>query len=242
MYNRKLTFLLLTLVVVMACKKDITKPVSFSSTDYEALAPYDDQGKPSNLLKDNISSNLLSFINETLPPGQDLRISNPGLLNNSSANDISLSQRSSVYLTYVSNGAGMNDVIGFYTYPTGNPPASAKDIKKITYIFPSAGNGTPLTAGDKVNLGTFDPGITIGFVLLQHAWDPATKQINSKAVHFCYNDALNPEVDPKLKKHVVLVNYQAENKILIGFEDLDRTKPDCDHDFNDVVLYATITQ
>lgn len=242
MDKRKFTLLLWTLVVLVACKKEVSKPVSFSSTDYEALAPYDAQGKPSNLLKDNISADLLTFINQTLPPGQDLRTSNPGLLNNNSTSDISITQRSSVYLTYVSNGAGMNDVIGFYTYPTGNPPSSPKDIKKIIYAFPSAGNGTPLTAGDKVNLGTFDPGTTIGFVLLQHAWDPVTKQINNKAVHFCYNDALNPEVDPKLKKHVVLVNYPAENKILIGFEDLDRTKPECDHDFNDVVLYATITQ
>jgi hypothetical protein len=43
-----------------------------------------------------------------------------------------------------------------------------------------------------------------------------------------------------LKKHAVLINYASESKVIIGFEDLDRTKADCDHDFNDAVLYATL--
>ncbi len=35
--------------------------------------------------------------------------------------------------------------------------------------------------------------------------------------------------------------YAPEDKILIGFEDTDRTNPDCDNDFNDVVVYGTVT-
>jgi hypothetical protein len=206
------------------------------------LAPYDESGKPSNLLKDNVSSNLISFVHETIPPTKDLRITNPGLLSNNSTSDISIAQRSNVYLTYVSNSTGNRNALGFYTYPKGNPPSSPKDIKTITYVFPNIGSGTPLLAGDKVKLGTFDAGTNIGLVLLQNGWNPATKKLNNSAVHFCYNDILNPEVDPNLKKHVVLVNYAAENKLLIGFEDLDRTTKDCDHDFDDVVLYATIEQ
>lgn len=61
------------------------------------------------------------------------------------------------------------------------------------------------------------------------------------AVHFCSNDILNPEVDPNLKKHAVLINFSAENKVLIGFEDRDRTLPNCDHDFNDLLVYCTVT-
>jgi hypothetical protein len=100
---------------------------------------------------------------------------------------------------------------------------------------------TGLRAGDKIKIGRFQPGTSVGFVLLQKAWNTTTKVLNNKAVHFCSNDALNPEIDPKLKKHVVLINYPSENKVLIGFEDLDRTTSECDHDFNDVVLYATVT-
>ena len=84
-------------------------------------------------------------------------------------------------------------------------------------------------------------GTSIGFVLMQNAWDTAISQLNNDAVHFCSNDALNPEVDPNLKKHAVLINYPAENKVLIGFEDRDRTNPLCDNDFNDGVIYCTVT-
>ena len=76
---------------------------------------------------------------------------------------------------------------------------------------------------------------------MKNAWDPATKSLNNNVVHFCSYDILNPETDPSLKKHAVLMNYEIEGKVLIGFEDVDRTDPACDHDFNDVVVYATVT-
>ena len=83
-------------------------------------------------------------------------------------------------------------------------------------------------------------GTSIGFVLMQSAWSITTGTLDNNVVHFCSNDVLNPEVDPNLKKHAVLINYAPENKVLIGFEDIDRTEPKCDNDFNDVVVYATV--
>ncbi len=77
---------------------------------------------------------------------------------------------------------------------------------------------------------------------MQDAWDTTHATLNNDAVHFCTNDVLNPEVDPTKKKHAVIINYTAENKVLIGFEDWDRTVPDCDNDFNDVMIYCTIVQ
>jgi len=224
-----------------ACQKEpVTKPVKFTSTVYQTLATYDATGKPSNLESESISSDLLSFSTTSLPEKQDLRTTNPGLLSSSNTNDITLTKKADIYLTFVSQGTGFSNAIAFYTYPSNQPPASPKDIATITYVFPNAGFATPLKSGDKVKIGTFDPGTSVGFVLLQDAWNRETKKLNNEAVHFCYNDALNPEVNPNLKKHVVLMNYTQENKILIGFEDLDRTSDQCDHDFNDVVLHATI--
>ena len=223
-------------------KKEVTRPVEFTSTSYQNLGTFDDTGKPNNLLaKDNVSTGLVSFLNNTLPERTDLRTSHPELLSSTAIGDIRITQSSDVFITFVSQGAGVSNAVAFYTYPTNTPPASAKDIKTITYIFPNAGAGTPLQAGDKVKLGRFEVGTSIGFVLLQGAWNPQYKTLDNKAVHFCSNDVLNPEVDPNLKKHAVLINYAPENKILIGFEDIDRTTRDCDHDFNDVVLYATVT-
>lgn len=246
---KKLTPVFITLLLFGACKKGQTPapapasvPVTFTSTTYQTLGANDDTGKPLYLTtKDVVSSGMMSYISTTLPETKDLRKTHPELLSNTAIADIKMTQKSDIAITFVYQGTGVSDAIAFYTYPTNSPPASAADIKTITYIFPLAGYGTTLQPGDKVKIGTFDAGTSVGFVLMQNGWNPTTKTTNNNAVHFCSNDALNPETDPGLKKHAVLINYAPENKVLIGFEDLDRSTPQCDHDFNDVVVYATVT-
>jgi hypothetical protein len=230
------------LVVISSCRKDpVTKPVEFKSTAYNTLSSYDLTGKPDNLLHESISPDLLHFIDTLLPDGRNLSVSHPGLFTNPEIGDITITQPSTVYITFVKQSGANNNSIAFYTYPTSKPPTKPEDIKQITYFFPSAGNLSPLQAGDMVNLGNFEPGISIGFVLMQDAWSAKKHDLNNDAVHFCTNDALNPEVDPKLKKHGVLISYPPTKKVLIGFEDVDRTTSGCDDDFNDVVVYATVT-
>jgi len=235
----------LFLVILFSCKKDEEPksiPVEFTSTTYKTLGSYDTSGKPSYLVspRDTVSQSLMTYITSTLPDRKDLRTTNPELLTTKAIADVPITAASDVFITFVSQGGGFTNTFGFYTYQTGKSPLTTKDIPEITYVFPNSGNGTKLTRGDKVKIGRFNAGTSIGFVLLQKGWDPVTKALDNKVVHFCSNDALNPEVDPALKKHAVLINYPAENKTLIGFEDVDRTLPTCDHDFNDVVFYCTV--
>ena len=236
---------LICLSLLIACKKKdtpITRDVEFTVTSYDTLATFDNTGKPGNLLaKDSVSAAITSFIDTTLPEKSDLRNTHPDLLTTKAIADIKITQSSDVFITFVEQGTKYSNTFAFYTYPTSAPPASTDDIKTITYVFPNAGYLTPLKKGDKVKIGRFAAGTSIGFVLLKNAWDNTTHTINSKAVHFCSNDVLNPEVDPNLQKHAVLINYPAENKVLIGFEDINRTEAICDHDFNDLLLYCTVT-
>ncbi len=230
-------------IILVSCEKEdpVTRVVEFNTTIYNALGTYDSNGKPSYLLaRDNISTLLLNFIKSTLPDKVDLRKTNPDLLTTKAIADIAITKPSEVFITYVSQGGGFTNTFSFYTYPTDQPPKTTDDIKVITYVFPNSGAQTSLRAGDKVKIGNFDAGTSIGFLILQKGWDPNTKMVNNKVVHFCSNDILNPEVDPALKKHAVLIDYPLEDKVLIGFEDLDRTDPKCDHDFNDVVFYCTV--
>lgn len=241
MNTKNYVLLFITLLTFGACKKAlVTKPVKFTSTSYQTLNNFDNTGKPANLLKDTISPSMLLFIDTTLPDGVNLTKRHPELFSSSAIADIAITQTSNVYITFVTEDGGQKNSIAFYTYPTNKPPLSAKDIQLITYVFPNAGSATPLQPGDKVNLGSFNAGTSLGFVLMQNAWNSSTQTMNNDAVHFCSNDALNPEVDPNLKKHAVLINYTPENKILVGFEDLDRTNSGCDNDFNDVVFYCTV--
>ena len=241
MKAKKYLYLCIIIILLNACKKDpVTKPVQFKSTTYQNLQPYSSLGEPDNLLKDTISDSMISFINNFLPDGKNLTLSHPELFTSIATPDITITRRSDVFLTFVSGYAANSNSVAFYTYPTNQPPASATDLKLITYVFPNAGRLTPLNPGDKAKIGTFDAGTSIGLVLMQNAWDTTTHTLNNNAVHFLSTDALNPEVDPKLKRHAVLINYAPANKLIIGFEDRDRTTPQCDNDFNDVVLYWTV--
>lgn len=238
----KLVVLLLCLFIIVSCKKHaVTIPVKFTSTTYQQLGTYDSAGKPSYLVaSDTISPNLRSFIANTLPEGKDLRMVHPELLTTKAIADIAVTAPSDVFITYISSGTGFTNTFGFYIYTTGQAPVSTKDIKTITYVFPNAGMHTTLYPGNKVKIGRFDAGTSIGFVILQNGWNMQARTVDNNVVHFCSNDVLNPEVASDLKKHAVIINYVAENKVLIGFEDIDRTNPICDNDFNDMMFYCTL--
>jgi hypothetical protein len=243
---KKYIHLLVIIILLTSCKKDKgpgSVPVYFTSTTYQTLGTYNASGKPNYLLPpDPVSANMQTFINSILIEQSDLRTRHPELLSSSAIADIAVTQPADVFVTFVSQVTqNSQNALAFYTYSTNKPPASPNDIKTITYFFPSAGSGSPLKAGDKVKLGRFQTGTSIGFVLMKNAWNSTTHSLDSNVVHFCSNDVLNPEVDPSLKKHAVLINYTAENKVLVGFENTDRSSNKCDHDFNDVIFYTTIT-
>lgn len=232
---------------ITSCKKEKEEvnggstPVDFITTEYSYLGEYDGDGRPKNLAeKDVISSGLSSFIIDKLPEKSDIRKTNPDFLKNA---DLTITAKSDVYITFAAEGTGFANSIGYYLYKTGQSPKKPEDIENIVYMFPHAqlNDGGTLKPGDKVKLGTIESGMSIGFVLLQKGWDFTTKKVNDKSPHFCSNKELNPENYDELKAHTVLFDYPAENKVIIGFEDINRTLPECDHDFNDVVLYATVT-
>lgn len=238
---KQLLFLFGAALTLIACKKESSSP--FSGTTYSNLSAYDNTGKPtSGLLHDVISDSLLSFIDSLLPESQNLTVTHPELFSSSAIADIAITQTSDVYVTFVKQGGIWNNALAYYTYPTTQPPASAKDIKNIIYFFPNVGHLSTLTPGDKVKIGTFSAGTSIGFVLMQNAWDSTKASLNNDVTHFCTNDVLNPESDPAKRKHAVIINYTPENKVLVGFEDWNRMEAQCDNDFNDVLFYCTIVQ
>ncbi len=240
MKHKYILSILVICLLFTACRKE--RGVGpFAGTTYKNLGKYDKTGLPNYLLpKDIITTELQDFMNHYLVDGQNLVATHPELFTNSAIADIEITKPSTIYMTFVHQEASRTNSLAFYSYSTDNPPATAKDIEKITYAFPNVGEDTPLQPGDKVSLGQFNPGTSVGFVLLISAWDRKTKSLNNNAVHYCTNYVLNPEKDPGLRKHAVLIQYPVEKRILIGFEDMNREDPNCDHDFNDAVFYCTV--
>ncbi|MBC7745211.1 MAG: DUF4114 domain-containing protein [Flavobacterium sp.] len=240
MKNYKFCLLLLPFAL-SSCKKpakETSTPIEFPTTSYTYLGAYDDQGKPILLEKDVISASLNDNIKATLPEHINITTTHPEFIKDA---DLVITTKSDVYITFVSERTGFSNSIGYYMYKTGSPPVKPADIQNVNFIFPNASSndGGTLMSGDKVKLGTFDPGVSIGFVLLNNGWDKVAKVVNKNAPHFCSAKVLNPEDNIQLKPHTILFNYSAENKVMIGFEDTDRSLPECDDDFNDEVIYAT---
>lgn len=189
---------------------------------------------------DVIKASLLSYVNASLPEGSALTRTHPEYLSSTAVPDLRINATSDVWITFVSEGAGLLNSLGYYTYPTNSPPARVDDIGKITLIFPnssSVGSSGGLRSGDKVKLGRFNAGTSIGFVLLQNAWNP-TGGVLTNTVKFYSNPNFNPETTAATRKHTVTLYDDVHKLFLIGFEDLNR-QTESDNDFNDLVVYAT---
>ncbi|MHB8208787.1 LruC domain-containing protein [Mucilaginibacter sp.] len=199
-------------------------------------------GVPKYLLKtsDPISATLLSYVNASLPEGKSVATTHPNYLTSTNTSTINITAAADVWITFVSEGAGNLNSFAFYTYPTGTPPQTPADIKTATLIFPNAsglGSGGGLIPGNKVLLGTFSAGTSIGFILLGNAWTGSGVDVTTPKYYS--NDALNPETTASLQKHSIVLYDAADNLSLISFEDLNRQTGGSDNDFNDVVFYAT---
>jgi LruC domain-containing protein len=211
-----------------------------TTINYSYLGTYNSQGLPSYLLspRDVISQTFLDDINASLPERIRLPIGHPDYLAVGNEADIVVNEEADVWITFVHEGAGYLNAVGYYVYEQSNPPKSAVDIEKYNVIFPNAsysGSGGGLTSGDKVFLGRFSAGKAIGWFIVPNGWTGG-KVSGSKL--FYSEPAFNPESDISKKQHTVLLYDAKRSVLLIGFEDIDRMNGS-DEDFNDAIFYVT---
>lgn len=214
------------------------------NTNFIYLGGYNPAGKPNYLTpqKGAVSADLLGFLNYSLPEGKDIVSHHLVYLSPAANRDMDVVKTSEIFITYVSEGAIFKDPIGYYTYPTGHKPNTINDISEIKYLFPNAsgvGSGGDLVSGDRISLGNILAGTSIGFVLFSDGWDEYSQIITKKNDYFFSDESLNPESDHGKKQHSVLLNYEKEDLVVIGFEDVNRESGKSDDDFNDVVLYLS---
>jgi len=202
-------------------------------------------GRPAYLetTGDNISAKLLSYVNTSLPENKPVTTAHPQYLATSAVSTLDITNATDVYVTFVSEGAATLNSLAYYTYPTGNPPATGVSlipilnigIDKVTYVFPNAsanGSGGGLRSGDKVKLGTFAKGTSVAFLLIQNGWTGS--DIDASRTKFYSTDKYNFNQN---KQSVVLYDSESK-KHIVGFEDISRSSGS-DNDFNDLVITAT---
>ncbi len=217
-------------------------PIPSAPAGYNYLSGFDADGVPNNLepVRDLIDAAFITDCNASLPESMPVHIHNPNYLSSSNQTDLEITELADVWVTFVHEGAGYKNALGFYTYDINNPPATANDIDTINFVFPNAsflGDGGGLVSGDKVKIGQFPANTGIGWVLLQNAWGWGS--VSTNKLHFYSEPSFNPEPSASWQQHSVALYDAGRNLVLIGFEDLYREGGSGDNDFNDLVFYAT---
>lgn len=211
------------------------------NTVFGYMGTYSSNGVPDYLtVSDNIDQSLLNDVNAALPENAPVPSAHPQYLAVGNSTNLVLSDSCDVWVTFVHEGAGYRNVLGYYVYDQSNPPQTANDIDSVHIIFPNVsyyGSGGGLYSGNKVYLGAFGANKAIGWVLFRNAWNGFA--VNTGAQKFYSNPNFNPEPLPSQRQHLVQLYHTQRDLVLIGYEDIARNEGGCDNDFNDAVFYAS---
>ena len=151
-----------------------------------------DEGTFDSFFTLSVDTDLVEDISATLPPGRQVDNS---YLDDAFQNDLTLSEDAAVDVTFVDEGAGYQNSLGYYAFPEGTFDSLSKsDVDtngdgtvsiaelltvpnvEVGWIFPNSSkyySGGNLLTGHSVNLrngAQFSAGTTIGFLLVQNGW------------------------------------------------------------------------
>jgi len=221
--------------------KYTTKVVSYWEEWYKTLGEWDSQGVPDYLEKhsDHIKHEFLQDLNATLPEGKTVPDANPEYLADKNVNT-RLKEKAEVWVTFVHEGAGWLNALGFYTYDLNNPPSSPEEIDSLIMVFPNASykhSGGGLHSGDKVKLGVFEAGTGIGWFLVPDGWNSWFQEVIKTEGIKWSDKSFNTFTSSEYSQHMVALKDVKRELILLGFEDTSR--PSGDNDFNDCIFYVT---
>jgi LruC domain-containing protein len=206
---------------------------------------YDTNGVPSNIIRgeEDLSSDFLERVDISLPERKPVPEFHPEFISDGTYSNIHLIQDADVWITYIAEGAGYKNTLGYFSYPTNTPPEDIYEVEDLKIIYPNVSNqysGGDLRPGDKVYLGSFAAGTTISYFLTANGWNNSSKCVRYHDVHWNYNvysvTGFNPEPTSAKRRHNVLFYDDYEDRLVIGFEDLIRNSGS-DEDFNDALFY-----
>jgi hypothetical protein len=217
-------------------------------TKYSFLCDHDNNGKPDNLNVDprdgsdifrSTSSSLLTEIDQNLPGGSSkVTTKHPDWIKKS---DIYTVADCEISVTFLHEGAGYRNTLGYYVYDRNDPPSRFSDIEELIVILPNAsldGSGGKLSSGDTMQLAytidsdtsyggpggkqknimqtatwVFPPGKGIGWVCMSNRW----KANGTSGAHVSYGSIMyssDPILNPEntLAKRDHCVNFQSTSE------------------------------
>jgi len=222
--------------------------------NFRTIGTWATSGKPDYLLSTNatISAGLIDAINFSLPEYQPVPTHNPQYIANSASAALKVVEDATIELVFVHEGAGFKNVLGYFHYPTNNPPTNISQINKII-AFPNCSYSTNplvLQSGNRIQLqywnGTsfdniFPAGTSIGWFIVGNGFKDGGVISETSNIYYSLEQFNTSESHPDRKSHNVLLFDSQRQVVIIGFEDLPRSGGYADDDFNDIVFYTVGT-
>lgn len=203
--------------------------LNFSCKDEEVFT--ETPQKPDDIFSVTLCPTLIDNVTSLFPESQNNHDKYAQIFASESQQQIVLTKDTEVFVTFVTEGAAMGNVLGYYTYNSGATPGSPDEIQK-ELIFPNVDN-TILIPGDTRQLGSgsLKAGTVIGFFLIVAGY-------RNDGVYFkrptSYTNA-NWNTD-QAKQHVLFRENEC-GSIVVGFE--DKNSATADKDFNDVIFMVS---
>ena len=213
----------------------------YKKGDYTFIDTFSSYGKPTHISKTVLEASFLADINASLPEYKKVPESNPQYLEDGKEATLKIVKTADVWVTFVHEGAGFSNALGYYTYQTANAPVTSVPKENIRIIIPNAslGGANYLSSGDTFYIGRFEPGTSIGWVLFANGWNASSGTVKVNQGVYYSDSQLNPEAAADKKQHTVVL-YDADREVMVtGIEDLNRTTGG-DNDFNDLIFYALV--
>jgi LruC domain-containing protein len=228
-----------------------TKLSYTTSDNLWVLGNFNSSGYPSYFDgRETESSDFTSAISQALPETKDLTKSTPSLFKNPTTANMVTTAPCQIWVSFLSEGAGYLNTMGYFYYPTNSAPTNISSISKKIVIFPnssSAGSGGLMVMGDKVRLMYYDEssaqwtdvfpaGITVSWFIISDGFRSGTENSGISKIGKTFFYSI-PSFNSDNHTHNVLLLDQTTNKMVIGFD--DQTMESGDKDFNDVVFSVT---
>ena len=175
---------------------------------------------PPDLYNSDISSSDLNTIQDLFPERGGI---NPAFVSSSTDPNLYFTSTGDLSVTYVDEGAGYLNKFGYFTFDENSNVVSSNTLfENASGLY----KGGSLTAGDTLDIGTFEEGDKVGF------WLQANGYYNPNGNTYYTIDELNPDG----LRHIAIVEMDEE--VYIGIEDLYNLG---DEDYNDIIFKLSVS-
>ncbi len=204
--------------------------------EHQTMFGHDNNGVPHGMEPEDVevcSELLPNLFRNVLPERSNVLVAHPEYFDNPNR-EIELLKDDKVYVTFISEGAGYRNTLGYYYYHKDDPPQTADDLNKVV-IFPNASakySGGELVQGNTMKLlGEFEEGTVIGFYVISNGWK------GSEITDGIYTQYTIPEFNVSEKQQSIIFYDQGCQSIVLAFEDI--ALPQGDKDYNDAIFMVS---